>query len=333
VNVAIAIGSFGRKNPNFVYQKSEYYQRMLEWFDGYSGHRFVVSLDSLLSSSSGYYASLKMNGNAFVFDPAGKIRRSPVFDRTGFRSQSTNTLLPFLESMRSFADESRFLEFFRQNKDTYERQISFYRDSIDLQGMQDWLQGHFPDTKSYDTYNVIFSPLVSYNQSSTWFESNGFSELQPHVNFPYRQDILNILPLSKTSEYIDRGTIVFTELNHGYINPEADKYGARIGDAVSNRKVWVDSTKGAGYYGGAGVFTEYMNWGLLSLRILDFAPESEQEKLIDRIEWTMVRGRSFSKFREFNRFLMEIYRNRGDETTIAALYPQIIEWFEKTNGE
>ncbi len=331
INVAIAISTFGRKNPNFVYQKSDYYQRVLDWFDAYSEHPFVASLDSLLLSSSGYYASLKMNGNAFVFDSGGRLQRSPVFDRTGFRYQSSNTLLPFFEFMRSFAEESRFLEFFEQNRETYEAQISVYRDSIDIQGMQDWLQKHFPGTKSYDTYNIIFSPLVSYNQSTTWFESNGFSELQPHVNFPYRQDLGRVLPLSQSAEYIYRGTIVFTELNHGYINPEADKYGPRIGDAVSNRKVWVDSTQSERYYGGAAVFTEYMNWGLISLRIIDFVPDDEQEKLIVRIEQTMVRGRSFIRFKQFNRFLMDIYRKRGNGTTIADLYPQIIEWFEENN--
>jgi hypothetical protein len=315
VNVAIAITSFGKKNSNFVYQKSEYYLRVMDWFNEFSEHPFITSLDSVLLSNSGYYASLKMNGNAFIFDNNGQIQRSPVFDRTGFRYQSSNTLMPFFESMRSFADETRFIEFYNQNSDTYEKQISAYRDSIDIKGMQEWLQKHFPGTESYDTYNIIF----------------GFKELQPHVNFPYRQDINNVLPLSKTSEYIYRGTIVFTELNHGYINPEADKYGSRIGDAISNRNIWVDSTQSPGYYRGAAVFNEYMNWGLISLRILDYVPQDEQEKLITKLEQTMVRGRSFIRFKEFNRFLIDIYRNRDDGKTIADSYPWIIDWFEKNN--
>jgi outer membrane protein assembly factor BamB len=331
INAAIAMTSFGKKNTNFVYQKSEYYQRVMDWFNEFAEHPFVASLDSVLLSNSGYYASLKMNGNAFVFDNNGQIQRSPVFDRTGFRYQSSNTLMPFFESMRSFASETRFIDFYYQNSDTYENLISVYRDSIDIKGMREWLQNHFPGTESYDTYNIIFSPLVAYNQSTTWFESNGFKELQPHVNFPYRRDITNVLPLSKTSEYIYRGTIVFTELNHGYINPEADKYGSRIGDAVSNRKIWVDSTQSPGYYRGTAVFNEYMNWGLISLRILDYVPQEEQEKLITKLERTMVRGRSFIRFKEFNRFLIDIYRNRDHGTTIADLYPWIIDWFAKNN--
>jgi hypothetical protein len=47
-----------------------------------------------------------------------------------------------------------------------------------------WLRREFPDVRAYDTFNIVFSPLVGSNQSVTWFESNGFRELQPHVNFP-----------------------------------------------------------------------------------------------------------------------------------------------------
>jgi hypothetical protein len=331
VNVGIAITSFGSMNPNFIYQKSEYYQNVLAWFDKHRKHNFVLRLDSLLTSNAGHYASLKMNGYAFYFDQSGNIRRSKVFDRTGFRYQSNNTLLPFWEEMQSFADESRFLEFYVQHSDTYRMQIEFYRDSIDIAAMQVWLEKTFPGSNGYDTYNIIFSPLVSYNQSSTWFESNGFRELQPHVNFPYRRDWERLLPLSQQAEYIDRGNILFTEINHGYINPEAEKYGRRVGDAVSNCHAWVDSTQPANYHAGHAVFNEYMNWGLLSLRILDFVPEEEQEKLIGRIERSMVRGRSFVKFEEFNRHLIDLYKNRANDRTVADLYPQILEWFENNN--
>ena len=78
-----------------------------------------------------------------------------------------------------------------------------------------WLDRNFPTSNDYSTYNIIFSPLVAYNQSSNWFESNGFKELQPHVNFPYPQDIKS-LRLSPQAEIVYRGNIVFTEINHAF---------------------------------------------------------------------------------------------------------------------
>lgn len=331
VNIAIALTSFGKQHRNFVYQDSPYYNSVLERFDSHSGHPFVMLLDSLLTESSGRYARLKMNGYAFVFDEDDRIVQSSVYDRTGFNRDRSNALRPYLSQMQSFSDACRYRPFYQDNAEVYNSCIAFFTDSADVQEMRRWLESRFPGSESYDAYKIIVSPLVSYNQSTTWFESNGFRELQPHVNFPYREDALRFGPLSPVAEAISRGSIVFTELNHGYINPEGDKYQAEISEAISNRARWVDTSMGPGYYGGNSAFTEYMNWGLISLRIMDYVPEEEQEQLIIRIEQTMVNGRGFTQFKSYNRFLVDLYAKRSPQMTIADLYPAIIAWFAEHN--
>lgn len=331
VNIAIAISKYGKEQKYKVYKKSDYYQEVLNWFDEHSNHPFIQKLDSVFQVNGNYYASYKMNGYAFYFDENGIIQRNTVFNRTGFRGEKNNKLLPFLSEMQSFANSSNFLEFYKKNMGTYEDQIFFYQDSIGIPEMQKWLEKNFPGNSAYDTYNIIFSPLVGGSQSSTWFESNGFKELQPHVNFPYYQAFKRLLPASKTAEYIYRGNIVFTEINHGYINPEADKYNDEITIAINNREMWVDSSKGTNYYNGNALFNEYMNWALINLRIIDYVPKADQEKLINSVVRIMVNGRGFLKFKEFNQFLVEEYQNRKAGTTIADLYPQIIKWFGEHN--
>lgn len=331
VNIGIAISEFGKKEKYMVYKKSDYYQNVMKWFDQFKHHLFIKKLDSVFNVNPNYYHSYKMNGNAFYFDSKGEIKRSKVFDRTGFSDQEENKLLPLYQEMRNFSRVSSFQEFYKENKEIYNRQISVYKDSIDIREMQRWLQKQFPGNSAYDTYNIIFSPLVYGNQSSTWFESNGYKELQPHVNFPYKQSMQRLLPISKTAEYVYRGNIVFTELNHGYINPEADKYREDISKAISNRDIWVAKEKGSSYYGGNSLFNEYMNWALINLRIIDYVPVSEQDKLINNVVRIMVENRGFLKFAEFNQFLEELYRNKELNSTVADLYPQIIQWFKKNN--
>jgi hypothetical protein len=198
--------------------------------------------------------------------------------------------------------------------------------------MRRWLDKNFPSSSGYNCYKIIFSPLVAYNQSTTWFESNGFTELQPHVNFPYAQDVKRFYePKSEAGQDVFRGNIVFTEINHGYINPEAEKYADRIVKATSNRDRWVERSRGAGYYGGIGTFNEYMNWGLVSLRLVDYAPRDEQERMIASVDQMMSRRRGFPQFEAFDKFLVNLYRNRAPGKTVAELYPQIISWFEKNN--
>jgi hypothetical protein len=327
VNVAIALSPFGRDNPGYVYQKSAYYATVMDRFEPFRDHALVQELGSLLGRNSGYYASLKMNGFSFEFDDDGRIASRPEFDRTGFPSQRENLLRPFLPLMQSFADDTRFREFYTESRPVYEGQIACYRDSLDVEGMRSWLDDNFPSGGGYDFYDIVFSPLVAYNQSSTWFESNGFRELQPHVNFPYPRDFVGLQPASPTTIQVYRGTIVFTELNHGYINPAGEAYADRISAAVANRDAWVDPSDASNNYRGNGVFFEYLNWALVSLRIADLVPEEEQERLIEMVEGN-TRGRGFIRFPEFDRFLLDIYRNRAEGKTLESLYPQIVTWFE-----
>jgi hypothetical protein len=201
--------------------------------------------------------------------------------------------------------------------------------------MRAWLDRNFPRSAGYGSIKVVFSPLVAFNQSSTWLESGGFRELQAHVNFPYPRDITRRTkgaPLSREGERILRGDIVFTEMNHGYINPEADRYGVRIRKAISRRDHWVDPAKGPGYYGGIAAFNEYMNWALVSLRFLDMASAGDQPTLIRSVDDMMTSRRGFPRFTEFDTFLVDLYRHRPPGQTLADLYPQIIEWFEKENA-
>lgn len=329
VNVAIAMTPTGINDKNLVYQNSDYYKAVRAWFDAYRNHPLLAALDAELKREQ--YFNLKMNGYAFEFDKNGRIVQSKTFDRTGWGK--TNTLRPFLAELQSFSDASGFRRFFKRNKKTYAEQIHFYRETANIAEMKRWLDKNFPTSNDYDTYNIIFSPLVAYNQSTNWFESNDFKELQPHVNFPYPQDWARYAKDKKVSEkaqIIFRGNIVFTEINHGYINPEADKYADRIAKAIANRDFWVDKKMGAGYYNGNAAFNEYMNWALVSLRIVDYVPAEEQDALVAAIDEMMTKRRGFPQFAKLDAFLIDLYKNRKPGQTLADLYPQIIDWFESS---
>lgn len=331
INVAIAMTPTGTEDPNMVCKKSGYYTEMRAWFDKFKDHPLLAALEDALKKNVNVYSTLKMNGYAFEYDGKNRIVQSKVYDRTGFAGERSNSLRPYLEQLQSFSDTTAFREFYRKHAATYQEQIAFYRDVADVAEMKRWLDRNFPTSSNYNCHKVIFSPLVAYNQSSTWFESNGFKELQAHVNFPYPQDLTrnNEEMITGTAANVYRGNIVFTELNHGYINPEAEKYGSRILKAVNNWEHWVDKSKGQDYYRGMATFNEYMNWALVSLRLIDYIPMEQQDALIARVERMMTGRRGFPRFRDFDQYLVRLYRNRKPGQTVADLYPQIVEWFEK----
>ncbi len=334
VNVAIAMTPTGLSDRDLVYHDSDYYAAVRAWFDPYRKHPALSALDAALKQAPGLYSSLKMNGYSFEFDKDGRILQSKVYDRTAFPGERVNSLRPFIAGLQEFADLSQFRAFYKRSQPTYADQIAFYKDEADVEGMLAWLARNFPSSAGYNTYKVVFSPLVAYSQSATWLESNGFKELQAHVNYPYPQDTLRRAQgasLSTKAEAILRGTIVFTELNHGYINPETDRYAERVAKATSRRDRWIDAARGPGYYAGISTFNEYMNWGLVSLRIVDLAPAEEQPMLIRVVDDIMTARRGFLRFAAFDAFLVDLYRGREPGQTVADLYPRIIEWFESEN--
>jgi len=46
----------------------------------------------------------------------------------------------------------------------------------------------------------------------------------------------------------------------------------------------------------------------------------------------MTQSRGFPRFAAFDAFLLELYRHRKPDETVADLYPQIIDGFEKENA-
>jgi len=265
--------------------------------------------------------------DAYAFDlQDGKVLKSKIYDRIGNSDQ--NNLQPFIATLQEFAVKSKFQEFYDQNKPFYNTLITSYRDSIGVPEMQKWLTTNFPSTR-YDSFKIIFSPLVSGNQSASFFENNGFREAQAHVNFPFKSK--NADNVSKQAAFVRQGNIVFTELNHSFIGPESQKsqYRDRIIKAFSKLDHWNDPAKPASNYSSPHAsFDEYMNWALVNLRYVDFAPKAEQEKLIASIEDMMLNSRGFLKFPAFSQFLVKAYKSRKKGQNVADLYPQIVSWFE-----
>jgi len=329
VNVAIAMTEFAQEDRWLVYKSSDYYGRVMERFADYVDHPFVLALNDELSTNRNYYARLKMNAYAFVYDSDGEIQRSEIYDRTGFWDSSENYLLPYLDEMRAFSRDTRFREFFAAEKETYDEQIRFYVEDVDLNGMNEWLKSRFPDVDAYDTVRIVLSPLVGGFQSVTWFGQGGFRELQPHVDFPYRR----LKDVSPAGEVIYRGNIVFTELNHGYINPTAEAYAERIKRAIADLSHWGNENAASSYPTPMLMFNEYMNWGLIALYSIDRAPAEDHDVLLSRLDRTMgEKGRGFLQFAALRPFLVDLYVKREPEQTIADLYPAIVSWFELQAG-
>lgn len=322
VNVIYAMTPTGKTDRDIVRQGTPYHTKVLSHFESYGGEPVVRLLDSLLRE--GKYNHLKMDAYAFDFKE-GHIRKKKTY--AGFWG-NYNHLKPYTGLLEDFSRKSGFADFYDENENLYQKQIAAYRDSNDVDRMRTWLEKQFPSVR-YDVLKIIFSPLVNGNQSSWNYEDDGFRELQAHVNYPYPGSSVQRYP--KEVRELIWGIIVFTEINHGYIDPESKKPRniEKIERALKDRSGWIEADKPSRNYDSPfNCFNEYMNWGLVNLYHMDNAPKEFWEELNDDIVKMMTGYRGFTKFPEFNEFLVELYLRRQENRTLSDLYPEIIAWFE-----
>lgn len=327
VNIAIAVSPYGGDDHDMVYHESAYFRAVQEHFGAHRDHPLIQRIDAMLRADRSDYFQFKMNGYAFIFDDQGRIVRSPVYDRTGFEGSLDNALLPYLEDLNDFARVSGFRDFYAANRDLYERQIRFFETEAQVSRISDWLVERFPTVRAYDGVKIIFSPLVAYNQSLTVIEADGYRELQPHVNYPYAAN----RGLSAEGAAIERSAILFTEMNHGFVNPTTRQHRERVMAAMADRALWADDASQAArsYAGGEAVFNEYMNWGLVSLYYRDRMSPEDFAISNPIMVANMQEGRGFRRFADFNAALLALYDQRRPGQTLEDLYPQIVAWFEE----
>lgn len=326
VNVAIALTDYTQAHPGRVAVNNEYYPRVIAHFP--RDHALVRALnDELQRGDLMAYISLRLNAYAFEFDQNGRIIRSPVYDRIG--DDGPNALAPLMAEMQSFAEDTDFRAFYAANREFYDSQVSYLRQRTDVEGMWQWLRERFPGVRPYDGVKIILSPLAGDVQNLATFESNGYREVQPHINFPY-----TVRPeLSEQGLAVWRGTLLFGELNHGFVNPTSERYAEEIDAAIASRDYWTSEANAAAYPDDLALFNEYMNFGLIVLYHGDRMEGADRAFARQRIDQVMVEARGFYRFREFSAFLADLYGRRAAGQSIEDLYPQIIAWFSEQQSQ
>ena len=328
VNIVMALTPQAQRDRDLIYTKTPYFRQVIRHFGPLRNHRAVAQMDSLLRE--GQYFNAKMDGYAFEFDPKrGQLRRSPIYDHLSW--QDANVLEPLEASLADFARRSEFVNgvqqtaFYTQHRAYYDSLKRLFTDKAQLPTMLGWLNREFPKQR-YDCVKVIFSPLVGYNPSARMLEDSGFKEAQAHVNYPW--PTAERSKLSPIARIVDDGDIVFTELNHCFLNPEADAYATQVDSILKDLHPWVDSAKAARAYQTPYLaFTEYMNWGLVTLYYSDQFSGPEFEAAAKRVATYMQEKRGFTRFEAFESFLRKLYRGRKPGQTVAGLMPVILEWF------
>jgi hypothetical protein len=314
---------------------TEYYKSVMAYFKPYQNHPVFKSLDF---SGNNYYVQYYLfRENSFAFNfqdlKPGSSNTKLLFNGPYYYvwgdeladSSFFGKLKPLVED---FAAKSKFRKFYKDHLDYYKKQIQRERDLLPVGQMWKWLEEQFPKTK-YQSYRVVFSPLIGGSHSTqrfvTWYSSNkAFVENVMFICSTESFDARTTLT-EKQKEGLMSG-IVFTEIDHNYVNPVTNRYYHKVDSAFSDRSIWAkDGNTSEMYSSGESVFNEYMTHSVFCLYINDTYDKPIADFVIAEREKMMVERRNFIRFREFNTELLRL-REVHRDLKVVDLYPFILKW-------
>ncbi len=323
--IVLSLTEAARRQPGLVRTDGPYSALVARRFERFRGHPAVARLDALMATDVSAHMEPKLNSGAYRFDAKGRIVKRPNY--TWIRGEVDN-FAPLVSIFYSFAKDSRFIEFLSEPAVVSARReaIKYYENRESFADMRDWLARQFPSTPPYDTTAIWVSPLTGGWQHQDVVADGNFKQLILNVN--YSGALSPAADLSTEAQAFRGQIILFTELNHGSLNPAVEAHRTRIDAALAGKlDLFLDRSKGpTSYDEPVLVVAEYLNFALVTLYACDRFPASDCSGIARRVERAMA-NRVFPRFAGFQTWLLETYRNRSAEQTVESLLPQVVNWF------
>ncbi|MEP6711505.1 MAG: hypothetical protein ABJA37_03765 [Ferruginibacter sp.] len=333
-NIIWTLSPSGQKATD-LNKEGEYYKKILAYFKPFQNHPVFKSLSFPDSIYGNKYYDFRENSFAFNFKNPKEdsslcklLFNGPYYYVYGNELADSSLFGKLKPLVEDFAIKSKFRKFYKANFEFYKKEIQRQAELMPIKKMWDWLEIEFPKIK-YNSYKIIFSPLIRGSHSTQNYSSDiaypkYFREAVMFVCGPERYDANKELT-EKQKEGLLTG-IVFTEIDHNYVNPTTAKYSKQIDSIFSNRKIWAQQGNGSDFYTRPiSVFNEYMTHSVFCLYIYDTYDKETAEFIIRNRESIMVDKRNFIRFKEFDTELLRL-RQENKNLKVVELYPLILHW-------
>lgn len=325
IQVMLAITKSGLENDDLVEQHGQYYKDVITHFKKYENEDIIMKFDSLLVAS--LYNYLFLTGNAITYDFKGKKLKPSktfIFTATGVADVkiAQNPITTYKTDIENFAKKSDFRKFYKEHKTYYSGIVTEYNKKANLGKQWKWLEDNF--STKINSYVIYCSPLIGGLNYTGEFNNNNFRLI--HMNLPS----LNKHPeLTEVESEVLDTRIMFTEIDHNYVNGPSNASKEIISQYFSNRKEWVnEDTYGTfAYPNPVDVFDEYMTYGVFLL----YCKEHYDEAILKRTTQetiNLMSERGFPKMKDFTDSLFKISaENPGKK--IDEWYPEFLKLYKK----
>lgn len=309
----------------YNHPNTDYTERVEAHFGAFRHHRLIRTLNKLCEGDYWQvYYGFRENGVCFRFEGDRLLYDTPYkhvyYDQSGVSGGHFRNLLYLIQG---FAKESGFREFYRENQAYYEGLELRQSQLLPLEQMWDWLEKEFP--QRMNAYKVVFSPLIGGSHSTQNFFRGElfdpfFREAVMYINSPEAID-----QSDQYAEVLKEGLmsgIVFTEIDHNYVNPTSQNYMEQIKALIDDKDFWATAAAQQNYSSEYSIFNEYMTHSLFCLYVIEHYEEAVASQVIERRIRLMER-RGYPKFALFNNKLVELMTDR--QRTVFDAYGELIE--------
>lgn len=308
-NIILALTEYGRTDPWDVQKVPPYYDEILKYFEPVKSHPL---LDSVNYSRKEWkkFLGFRTDMFAFSFDQNGILKRDFPFNSFGPQEVDKN-----IDLINDFVAKSNYRKFYHDHSKFYSRIVSNYKRFYFLDESKAFLENIAGKLKGIKkNYIVAISPLVGGQNCHRDIDS------LTTVDFPNisKELILGKLKNNLANRVVENHTI-FTEMDHGYVNPISDKYSKLITTDFDLKK-W-DRESG---YPGINSFNEYMTWAVYDLFIKENFPS-----IADSIslQWQYQNAsRGFIAQNLFSKKLSELFFAQKGKKSLEDLYKPLLKW-------
>ncbi len=322
-NIAMALTEAGQKDPNMIDQTGGYFTRLKAYFTPQLNHPLIRRLNEQLKTG-GYnvYQGVRQNAYIMVLNRQGIPTQGGVYKAMW---PAANDMAEYPYQWADFVQKSGFRKFYQNNQPFYQQNIARVKQLLPVKQMQTWLERQFPGIH-YNSQRIVFSPLIGGAHATQKFADRGYQE---SLMFICDAKAYNQSTLSDAEIAGLYSSIVFTEVDHNFVNPTSDKHLTAINTVFNDRPKW--TRKGdSDHYGNAyEIFNEYMTHGVHLLYIKDNYPLNVYELVRKERVDLNASQRGFYRFEAFVNELQRLYASKEATQTIADLYGPLLDWAKR----
>lgn len=324
-NIILYLSDCSKKTNNHP-ENTAYVKSLENHFSAFKNHKLIQILNKKCSNSDFMNTYYGFRENSFTFKFVEEYLgydtpyKHVFWDSSRLRGGQFRNMLYLIQD---FAEQSNFRSFYNSNLEYYQELIDRESKLLPINQMWDWIEKEFP--QRMDSYKIVFSPLIGGSHSTQNFQKGFFEDpdFQESVMFINSTESIDSNP--EYSEELKEGLmsgIVFTEIDHNYVNPTSDQHIEQIKSIFHNKDFWATKDGQRNYSSEYAIFNEYMTHSVFCVYITEKYPEKLANDIINNRVKLMER-RGYPKFKEFNKNVIALMKD--NPRTIYESYNDILK--------